>query len=290
MSNNLVGVTLFFVNISYAGFGLLVVQLKDSSTSARNMAVIWLGSSLILNFLNNFGGSNLFIKWLSPFAWMRVTTPFSGANVGNLLILFILSLIPVLIAYYLSIKRDIGGALFMSPMGAAHAKSSFKNPLALAWKLQKGSFFATIAGADWLQHTPIGLVFIGIGIYIMTLFIGMYVLLALNSLENEEVVVRNEIILDKRISRQGYMTSFLLVAFVSSAILMTAMGGIGTLVYYIVAPPLKQTFWTILLMGITKIPAVWTMDIFSLFYVFLPKFTGLSWVAWGLFSLLVVAW
>ncbi|GIN73772.1 tetronasin ABC transporter integral membrane protein [Bacillus sp. J14TS2] len=313
------GATLFVAGMFYTGIGLLACQLRDSSSAARNIGITILGLSLIINILNNFGGSDLFLKWFSPISWTRITSPFANKNALGLLPLFVISLLPIILAYSLSTKRDIGGAILGRVAGPARATPSFKNPLALAWKLHRGMFtgwlvavtlyigafaaispsisgqisslFAEIGGNNWMEDMPIGLLFVSIGIYIMALFIGVYALLALNGLKKEETDGRNEIILDKKVNRKSYMFSFILIALVGSALLLILLGVIGAIIYSAVAGSWGSEFWQILIMGISKIPAVWTLiGVFSLLYGFFPKITALSWGLWGLFGLLEVAW
>lgn len=313
------GATLFFAGMFYAGIGLLACQLRNSSSAARNIGIVILGLSLVINILNNFGGSDLFLKWLSPISWTRVTSPFAKENFLGLIPLFVIALLPIIFSYFLSTKRDIGGAILEEQAGPAGAAPSFKNALSLAWRIHQGMFkgwliavilyigafaaisptisgeisslFAEIGGDNWMEGMPIGLLFVSIGIYIMALIIGLYSLLALNGLKKEEVDGRNEIILDKKVSRKSYMFSFISIALCGSALLLIMMGVIGAITYSTVSGSWGSEFWQILLMSISKIPAVWTLiAIFSLLYGFLPKITAFCWGIWGLFSLLEVAW
>lgn len=220
--------------------------------------------------------------------------------------LFVISLFPLILTYFFSTKRDIGGAIFMGQAGPAEAAPAFKNPFALAWKTHRGmligwavtvilyigafaavspsisgeisSLLAEITGDNWMVEIPLGLLFVSIGIYIMSLFIGLYSLIALNGLKKEEMDGRNEIILDKQVNRKSYMMSFTLVGLCGSALLLTLMGVIGGLIYSAVSWNWGSEFWQILIMGVIKISAVWTrIGVFSLLYGFIPKISALSW-------------
>lgn len=143
----------------------------------------------------------------------------------------------------------------MDLTGASAAKSTFNNPLALAWKTHKGMFmvwfvaimfiigafasispsisgsissaFEEIAGDHWMDGMTIDLLFLSIMIYILSIFVGLYALLAMNNLKKEEVNGRNEILLDKKITRKKYMFSFISVALFGSAIILIIMGLTG---------------------------------------------------------------
>lgn len=313
------GATLFFSGVFYGGVGLLACQLKGSSSGARNIGIVFLGLGLLINILNNMGGGDTFIKLLSPIAWTRITTPFSGGNILGVVYCFVISVIPVLLSFTLSIKRDIGGAIFMDQIGPAEAIPSFNNPIALAWKTHKGMFtgwlvaiilvigafasvssgmsgtissaFAEIAGDDWMKGMNMDLLFLSIMIYIISIFVGIYSVLAMNNLKKEEIDGRNEFLLDKKIKRKKHMFSFVSVAFFGSAVLLIAMGLTGGIVYSVVTHKFGSEFWQIFIMGISKIPAVWILiGLFSILYGFLPKATDICWAIWGFFSLLEVAW
>ena len=313
------GATIFLAGIFYGGVGLLACQLKSSSSDARNIGIVFLGLSLLINILNNMSGGDTFLKWLSPIAWTRITTPFSGGSVLGLVGCFAISIVPILLAYILSTKRDIGGAIFMNQTGPSEAKQTFNNPLALAWRTHKGMFkgwlvamilvigafasispsmsgsisslFAEIAGDNWMDGMNVDLLFLSIMIYILSIFVGIYSLIAMNNLKKEEIDGRNEIILDKNINRKSYMFSFILAALFGSAIILTAIGLTGGIVYSMVINSFGRELWQILIMGISKIPAVWILiGAFSVFYGFFPKLTDICWAIWGFFSFLEIAW
>ena len=113
----------------------------------------------------------------------------------------------------------------------------------------------------------------------------------MNNLKKEEIDGRNEIILDKNINRKSYMFSFILAALFGSAIILTAIGLTGGIVYSMVINSFGRELWQILIMGISKIPAVWILiGAFSVFYGFFPKLTDICWAIWGFFSFLEIAW
>lgn len=313
------GATIFFSGIFYGGIGLLACQLKNTSLGSRNIGTIFLGLGLLINILNNMGGGATSLKLLSPVAWTRITTPFSGGNVLGLVYCFIISVIPAFLAYALSVKRDIGGAIFMDQTGPAVAKQSFNSPLALAWKTHKGmlmgwittivlvigafasispsmsgsisSAFEEIAGDNWMEGMTMDLLFLNIMIYILSIFVGLYSLLSMNNLKKEEIDGRNEIILDKKIKRKKYMFSFVLVSLFGSAIILITMGLIAGIVYSMTTNNFGSEFRQIFIMSVSKIPAVWILiGAFSMFYGLIPKLTDICWVLWGSFSFLEIAW
>jgi ABC-2 type transport system permease protein len=121
------------------------------------------------------------------------------------------------------------------------------------------TLFAEITGEKWLENLQMDLVFLGMGIYIMALFLGMYALITMHKLKKEEQEGRNEIVLDKKVSRKKYMGEFQFVEFAGSTALFVVMGIVGAVVYSIVMGTLSGVFWQIFLMSVSKLLTVWIL-------------------------------
>ena len=72
----------------FAGIGALGVQLRESSGSARGMGIAVAGLGVMIMIINNLGGGDTVLKWISPMSWQRVTKPFTE-NYGWALLYFI---------------------------------------------------------------------------------------------------------------------------------------------------------------------------------------------------------
>ena len=229
--------------------------------------------------------------------------------------------VPVIIAYLLSPRRDLGAGLLLPRPGPQEATPNFATPLALAWRLQRKNFFGwligttlyivvfaaispalsnaggvsdwltNLGGTDWTTEAGLGYIFISVGIYLISLIVAVYAMGAVLRLKKEEAEGRTEMLLDKRISRARWMNGHLIVAASGSASLLLAMGIVGGLVYGFVAGDLVHEFWPICIMSISKLPAVWTLlGLTALLYGVLPRITSLVWPVWLAFTLLEVAW
>ena len=136
-----------------------------------------------------------------------------------------------------------------------------------------------------------GYVFIGVGIYLMSLIVVVYAMTAVLRLKKEENEGRAELLLDKQVSRIQWMSSHVIVAALCSAALLLAMGIVGGLSYGLTSGDLSGDFWRILGMSISKIPAVWSMlGITALLYGLWPRITALGWIVWLAAVFLELAW
>lgn len=317
----LFGATMSAIGCFFAGIGALGVQLRENSGSARGIGTAALGLGILLAILNNFGGGYTFLRWITPIAWQRVTQPFAGNHGWSLLYCAAFAAAPVVMAYMLSARRDLGTGVFLPRSGSREAAPYLSSPLALAWRLQKGSFrgwlvgtvlyiavFAAISpglskgggmsdwlsslgGTNWVDMACLGYIFISIGIYLMSLIVAVYAITAVLRLKEEENQGRTEMLLDKRVSRMRWMGSHLIVAYLGSAGLLLAAGIVGGLIYGLAVGDLSNEFRHIIVMGVSKIPPVWILSgVTALLYGLFPRLTALGWVLWLSFTFLEVTW
>ena len=101
-----------------------------------------------------------------------------------------------------------------------------------------------------------GYVFISIAIYLASLVVAAYAIIAVLRIKKEEKEGRAELILDKQVSRIGWMSSHIIIAALCSAALLLAMGIAGGLTYGFVAGDVGKGFRNIFYMNVSKIPSV----------------------------------
>ena len=319
--SSLFGATLSIIGCFFAGIGALSVQLWEGSASARGIGVAVIGLGIILMIMNNLGGGDTVLKWMSPLAWQRVTKPFAGNYGWSLWYFAFISLILVVISYLLSTRRDLGAGILPSSPGPAEASPNFSNTLALAWTLHKKSFFgwlicillyivvfsafspglsqsggisgwlSSLGGTNWAEQTGLGYVFVSIAIYLTSLVVAAYAITAVLRMKKEEAEGRAELIVDKKVSRIRWMSSHLIVIASCSAALLLATGVAGGLVYGFASGDLSNNFGDIFNMNISKIPAVWTLlGLTTLLYGLWPSLTSVGWVPLLSFILLELGW
>lgn len=315
------GATMSAIGCFFAGIGALSVQLRENSASAQGIGLAIVGLGIIMMILNNMGGGDTVLKWISPMAWQRATRPFDG-NYGWSLVYFIaIATIPIVISYVLSTRRDLGAGVLPSRPGPFEEDSNLSSTLALAWRLHKKGFFgwmicillyiivfsafspglaqsggmsgwlSSLGGTDWIEQAGLGYAFISIAIYLASLVVAAYAMSSVMRIKNEENGGRAELLLDKQISRIRWMSSHLTVAALCSAGLMLFMGIAGGMTYGFVTGDLSNGFWNIFLMSISKIPPVWILlGLTALLYGSWPRITSLCWFVWLAFILLELGW
>lgn len=317
----LFGATISAIGFFFAGTGALAVQLRENSGTARGIGFTALGLAMMMAILNNFGGGYTLLKWMTPMAWQRLTQPFAGNHGWSLLYCAVFAAVPAIIAYVLSARRDLGAGILLARSGPREADPHLSSPLALAWRLHKGSFlgwlvgtglyivvFAAISpvlsnaggmsdwlsnlgGTNWADEVGLGYVFISISIYLISLFVAVYAMTAVLRLKTEESEGRTEMLLDKQVGRMRWMGSHLIVASLGSAALLLSIGIAGGLVYGLAAGDLQNTFGHIFVMSVSKIPPVWILlGVTALLYGLWSRITALAWVLWLSFTLLEVTW
>ncbi len=315
------GATMSASGCFFAGIGSLGVQLRENSGSAKGIGLAVAGLGIIMMILNNAGGGDTVLKWISPMAWQRVTRPFAGNYGWSLMYFTAMAAVPIVISYVLSTRRDLGAGVLPSRPGPSEADPHFSSTFALAWKLHKKGFFgwmicillyiivfsafspglaqsggisgwlSSLGGTDWTEQAGLGYVFISITIYLASLAVAVYAMSSVLLIKSEENEGRAELLVDKQISRTGWMCSHLIVTALCSAGLLLAMGIAGGLTYGLVSSDLSNGFWNIFLMNVSKIPPVWILlGVTALLYGLWPRVTSLSWVAWLAFILLELGW
>jgi len=152
-------------------------------------------------------------------------------------------------------------------------------------------WLSSLGGTSWADEVGLGYVFIGISIYLMSLFVAVYAMTAVLGLKKEETEGRAEMLMDKQVSRIRWMSSHLIAASLGSAALLLTMGIAGGLVYGLVTGDLNSEFWHILGMSVSKIPPVWILlSVTALLYGLWPRIAALGWLVWLSFSILELAW
>lgn len=318
----LFGLTIAVAGWFFAGVGALSAQLREHAGDARGIALAAFGVGFLLLVWNNVGGGYTGWAWFSPMAWYRLTQPFAGNHGWVLLVLAALSAIPVTVLYALSARRDLGAGLLKPRLGPAEAAPGLRSPLALAWRLHRGTIVAWTAGSvllgagigafvpnvadgisdilanmggfNWLVKLGNREAYMAVIIYIVSLNAGMvvYAIATVLRLRREETENRAEMLLAKPVSRTRWMSSHLILAFGGSASLLLAFGLAAGLGWGLAIGDVSSVLPRTLAMSLSKIPVVWLMaGIAAMLYGLLPQVASiLSWSMLALFIVIEMAW
>ncbi len=319
----LAGLTLTASGCIFAGIGGLCAQIFEHSGSARGGVFSVYGLSMIAMVLNNMGGGSTGWALLAPEAWFRITVPFGENHAWKLLVFILLSALPMILSYMMLVRRNMGAGLIPQKEGSADASPRLNSSLALAWRQYKGSILIWAIGMAYLggimgAGTPniSGAIsstfaqmntswapamaklgnqegFIAILIYILGLMAGLsvFAITAVQRLGKEEKEHYAEMVLSRPVNRVKWMGSYLMVAFIGSALILLVLGLTSGLGWSIAAGEFSY-FPRVLGMSLSKIPSVWTIiGIAAMLYGWLPRIASvLNWFILGVFIFIEMLW
>ncbi|MGP4103461.1 ABC transporter permease [Nonomuraea sp. KM90] len=134
----------------FAAIGTVVAQLTTSAGGARGIGIVVLGAAFLLRGIGDVSGkagAGLgWVSWLSPIGWVGQVRPFGGERWWVLGLAACAVAVLTAWAIALSGRRDLGGGMFHDRLGPAAAASGLRTPLALAWRLHRGSLAGRVAG------------------------------------------------------------------------------------------------------------------------------------------------
>ncbi len=254
------------------------------------------------------------MSWLSPVGWWQQTRPFAGDRWWVLALPLAAAIALAALAYALAARRDFAAGLLPDRPGPATAAASLRSPLALAWRLQRGSFYAwavtfavigvvfggLVANVGSFLTSPQARDFItklggeqGLRDAFLATELGMagvmaavYGVQAALRLRAEESALRAEPLLATAVGRIRWVSSHLVIALAGSAMLLVIVGvsaglvaarqvGDGGLIGRLVVAALVQ------------IPAVWlVIGIVVAVFGLVPRWVVLGWVALTAFVLI----
>ncbi|WP_372666572.1 ABC transporter permease [Amycolatopsis kentuckyensis] len=289
----------------FAGVGAVAAQLTWGASGARGIGIGVLVLAFLLRAAGDSGPAG-WLAWLSPIGWAHRMRPFAGEQWWVLLLgVFATGLLSVA-AVALSARRDLGAALLPARLGRSGARASLRSPLALAWRLQRGTLLVwtvclALVGllmggvaqnvAEMMRdNKAVADVLSRMGggggvmdAYLagtMTLF-GLaaagYAVQATLKLRTEEAAGRAEPVLATATGRIGWALGHLAIALLGSAFLLAVTGLATGLAYGASLVPA----------ALAQLPAVWVLaGLATLLIGFVPRFAAAAWGLLGAFLLL----
>jgi len=281
---------------SMAAIAAIAAQVAPNARLARGLSLGALTFFFVWQILANVAGNTSLLLW-TPFGWCALARPFAGENF--LLFVFAMPAIALLvaIAYRLNDRRDMSESYLRERSGRASARKSFKSPLALAWRQQRGMLFVWVAayavmglmiaslvpkintmlegtaflpGLSAILGGP-GRAFLAILAYILTQVLTAYAIMAILRIREEESMTRTELVLSSAASRIRYAAGHLLIVFVGSAAAIALFGFcIGDFTSCM-----------------ARLPVVWLIaSVTAFLYGFAPRVAAP--VSWGVFGTLLL--
>ena len=301
----------------FAALAGVTAQVTESPGLARSIALTIFAAAWVMRAAGDLSGSpgseGLF-SWLSPLGWLRLTRAFAGEQWWIFLLFLALIVALVAAAFVLSTRRDLGAGLLRARLGRATAAPDLSSPLALAWRLHRGSliawtmgvaFFGLLLGVvgvnvsgfvdtpqfrEWSIQMGLrnpGDAFLFLIMYILGQVISTYAIIVALRLRSEEVDGRAEPVLATSVSRLRWMGSHLFCAALNSTILLIVLGLAIGLGYGLNSGDWANDFVRLFARTMTMLPAVWLMTgIAAALYGFIPRFAVSG--TWGILVVFLV--
>jgi ABC-2 type transport system permease protein len=272
----------------FAGVAAVTAQLTEYARPANGIAFAALGAAFLLRAVGDTSTELSWLSWLSPIGWAERFQPFAGERWEVLVLPVALTGVLLVAAAALLARRDLGAGVLATRLGPAAAPPWLRSPLALAWRLQRGTLAGWVVGAavaglsfgviaqDMAQfaaqdpETAEILASLGgsgsiTDIYLaailswIALLAAGYAVQATLRLRAEEAELRAEQVLATATSRTGWAGSHLVVAAVGSAAVLAAGGLLAGLAHGLRAGDLGGELPRVLGGALVQLPAVWVM-------------------------------
>ncbi|GAA1545021.1 ABC transporter permease [Kribbella lupini] len=301
--------------LAFAGVGGLTAQLTEGARAANGLTAIVLGVSYVLRAVGDSSDGTSWVSWLSPIGWSQQIRAYAGDRFVVALAPLALLVVLVAAAYALLRRRDIGAGLVRPRPGPATAAASLRSPLALAWRLHRGSLYGWgfaflllglvvgniasnvdgFAGSESAKELiqKLGGVegitdaFLSTEMGMLGLLASAFGIQAALRLRSEETALRAEPLLATAVTRSRWLSSHVLVALLGTTFLVV-VGGLGAGISS--GAELGNTGRQIprlLAAAAVQLPAIWLVTaLVVLLFGVAPKLVAAGWFLFGAFLLI----
>ncbi|WTW92285.1 ABC transporter permease [Streptomycetaceae bacterium NBC_01309] len=306
--------------VLFGAVAAAAAQLAANTRTATGIAATVLGLAYLLRAAGDAaaGAADDFLSWLtwvSPVGWAEMMRPYAGERWWVLLLFAAATATLVATTGVLLDRRDIGGGILRPKLGPAAAAPALRSPLALAWRLQRGSllawslgFFVVGIAFGGVAEGMIGVaednpdveemlrdfggsgaivdVFLGVITSLIAVTAGAYAVQSALRLRSEETAHRAVPLLSAPVHRLRWAASHLTVAAVGSAVVLASAGlGIG-LSHGLRSSDIGGEVPRALGAALAYLPAVWTLiGLSALLFGVLPNLTT---AVWGVLAVVLV--
>ncbi len=142
------GLAIASCGLVFAAVAAVAAQLAGSARGARGLAIGLLGAAFVVQSAGAAAGAGgpQWLSWLSPVGWALQVRAFAGDRWLVLALPLAAAVVATAIAVALAGRRDLGAGLLPSRPGPARGAVTLRSPLALAWRLQRGTLVGWTAG------------------------------------------------------------------------------------------------------------------------------------------------
>lgn len=299
------GLSLAFGGIMFAGAAAITTQLSANAATCRVLTFAGGAVFFVLRGVADVGGSSTsWLAWLTPFGWIRLTRAFAGDHWLVFVLMIAFTALLVAVGFALESRRDVASGVLAEKLGPA--TGTMASPFALAWRLHRNALVGwsvgflllglllgfAAKGLDAQLDTPqfrafaeaiggtgvkLSEAFFAFMIYVLSQLITGVAIIAALRMRTEEVSGRADPLLTAPVSRVAWAGSHLLMAVVSPAIVLLALGiggGLST-----------GDLGRVVLASVAYLPATWVLvGIAVLLFGLAPRIAvAVTWTALGLF-------
>lgn len=311
----LYGAAIGVTGLVFAAIAAVFSQLCVTSRGAIGLSVLTLGVFCLLRGAGDV--ENEILSYISPLGLAQRTKAYVENNWWPIIVLFMETLAITAAAFVLNHIRDIRQGFIPEKRGKEHASWYLHSPYGLAFKLLLMPFFGWIIGMyvigisygailgtiDTFAETSdfyammigvnpdfsIAEMYVSMVTSIMAFFAVPAVLMMVLKLRSEEKDGHYENVLSRAVSRESYMTSYVILG-VLLAVLIQCASALGIYSAAAVILPDSQTLSPgyLLKANLVFVPALWFMlGLTVLLIGTAPKMTPAVWVYYG-FSFFVI--
>jgi len=277
------GLAIAACGLVFTSVAAVTAQIAGSARGARGIAIGALAVAYVVESIAAAAGLP-WLGWLSPVGWANEIRAFAGDRWLVLALPVLAAVVLAAAAAALAARRDLGAGLVPPRPGPAEAAASLRSPLALAWRLQRGSLAGWAIGT-LLAGAAFGSVADGIGsllgsgaqvrdaitrlggqagitdaylaamMGIIGLAAAAYAVSAVLRLRSEETTGRSDPVLATATGRDGWGASHLIVAAGEAAVVLAAAGLGAGLAYGLRAGDVGGQLPRLLGAAIAQLPA-----------------------------------
>lgn len=297
------------VGLVFAALAAVFSQLCGSSRGATGLSVIALGLLYLLRGAGDIGNETLSL--LSPLGLAQRVQAYVQDNWLPVIVLLAEAALLAVLAFALNSRRDIRQGLIPEKKGRVNAGGGLLSPLGLAFRLLRVPFFGWIFGMyvigaaygsilgtidTFVQSSEfysmvIGArpefstaqMFVSMVTSLMALCAVVPVLIMALKLRSEEKEGYYQNVLSCSVSRQKYMTSFVVIALMTSFLVQCAAAlGIYSAAIAVLPEPGALELGYLLKANLVFLPALWVMlGLAVLLMGHLPRASAAVWAYFG---------
>jgi ABC-2 type transport system permease protein len=280
----LYGAALAAIGVVLAAVTAVAAQLTEHARAAGGIAGAFLGLGYLLRGAGNageIGGSPL--SWLSPLGWPQQTRVYVDDRWWPLLLSVAFATGLIVLAFWLSSRRDIGAGVLPPRPGAAQASAWLSSPLGLAWRQHRTSvmwwsfgllLFGLVYGAitseterfveessameNWMAEIGGEILDAALAVLVLMMAVGVavFAVLAVLRPRAEETAGRAEPVLATAASRTRWVVGHLAIA-LAGTVAILALSGLSLGITAAAALEDASVIPRVLGAAVAYTPAVW---------------------------------